>query len=118
MKLSDLRKLIIESVNEEVLEEVKPVDEVGSFYVVEKPKKGSTKAGIVKEMTVFDNIDPKSVLGVYAKRPAANQKASEAIKEMEKHIKDLELSMNEFRDAKNGINEKKKRAADIIKKLR
>jgi|694.fasta_scaffold03317_22 hypothetical protein len=118
MKLSDLRKLIIESVNEEVLEEVKPVDEVGSFYVVEKPKKGSTKAGIVKEMTVFDNIDPKSVLGVYAKRPAANQKASEAIKEMEASIKDLEASMNEFRDAKKGINEKKKRAADIIKKLR
>ena len=118
MKLSDLRKLIIESVNEEVLEEVKPVDEVGSFYVVEKPKKGSTKAGIVKEMTVFDNIDPKSVLGVYAKSPAANKRATDAIKEMEKHIKDLELSMNEFRDAKNGINEKKKRAADIIKKLR
>ena len=118
MKLSDLRKLIIESVNEEVLEEVKPVDEVGSFYVVEKPKKGSTKADIVKEMTVFDNIDPKSVLGVYAKRPAANQKASEAIKEMEASIKDLESSMNVFRDAKKGIDEKKKRAADIIKKLR
>ena len=118
MKLSDLRKLIIESVNEEVLEEVKPVDEVGSFYVVEKPKKGSTKADIVKEMTVFDNIDPKSLLGVYAKRPAANQKASEAIKEMEASIKDLESSMNEFRDAKKGIDEKKKRAADIIKKLR
>lgn len=118
MKLSDLRKLIIESVNEEVLEEVKPVDEVGSFYVVQKPKKGSTKADIVKEMTVFDEIDPKSVLGVYAKRPAANQKASEAIKEMEASIKDLESSMNEFRDAKKGINEKKKKAADIIKKLR
>ena len=118
MKLSDLRKLIIESVNEEVLEEVKPVDEIGSFYVVQKPKKGSTKADIVKEMTVFDEIDPKSVLGVYAKRPAANQKASEAIKEMEASIKDLELSMNEFRDAKKGIDEKKKRAADIIKKLR
>ena len=118
MKLSDLRKLIIESVNEEVLEEVKPVDEIGSFYVVQKPKKGSTKANIVKEMTVFDEIDPKSVLGVYAKRPAANQKASEAIKEMEASIKDLESSMNEFRDAKKGIDEKKKRAADIIKKLR
>ncbi len=118
MKLSDLRKLIIESVNEEVLEEVKPVDEVGSFYVVEKPKKGSTKADIVKEMTVFDNIDPKSVLGVYAKSPAANKRAAEAIKEMAQSIKDLESSMNEFRDAQKGINEKKKRAADIIKKLR
>ena len=118
MRLSDLRKLIVETISEEVLEEVKPIDEVGSFYVVEKPKKGSTKADIVKEMTVFDNIDPKSVLGVYAKRPAANQKASEAIKEMEASIKDLESSMNDFRDAKKGINEKKKRAADIIKKLR
>jgi hypothetical protein len=37
---------------------------------------------------------------------------------MEKSIKELELSMNEFRDAKNGIDEKKKRAADLIKKLR
>jgi hypothetical protein len=118
MKLSDLRKLIIESINEEVLEEVKPVDEVGSFYVVEKPKKGSTKADIVKEMTVFDNIDPKNVLGVYAKSPAANKRASEAIKEMEASIKELETSMNEFRDAKKGIDEKKKKAADIIKRLK
>ena len=118
MRLSDLRKLIVETISEEVLEEVKPIDEVGSFYVVEKPKKGSTKADIVKEMTVFDEIDPKSVLGVYAKSPAANKRATEAIKEMEKHVKDLELSMNEFRDAKNGIDEKKKRAADLIKKLR
>jgi hypothetical protein len=118
MKLSDLRKLIVEAISEDVLEEVKPVDEVGSFYVVQKPKKGQTKAEIVKEMTVFDDIDPKSVLGVYAKSPAANRKAAEAIKEMEKSIKELELSMNEFRDAKNGIDEKKKRAADLIKKLR
>jgi hypothetical protein len=118
MRLSDLRKLIVEAISEDVLEEVKPVDEVGSFYVVMKPKKGSTKADIVKEMTVFDDIDPKSVLGVYAKSPAANKRASEAIKEMEKSIKELELSMNEFRDAKKGIDEKKKRAADIIKKLR
>ena len=118
MKLSDLRKLIVEAISEDVLEEVKPVDEVGSFYVVQKPKKGQTKAAIVKEMTVFDEIDPKSVLGVYAKSPAANKRATEAIKEMEKHVKDLELSMNEFHDAKNGIDEKKKRAADLIKKLR
>ena len=118
MKLSDLRKLIVEAISEDVLEEVKPVDEVGSFYVVEKPKKGQTNAAIVKEMTVFDEIDPKSVLGVYAKSPAANKRATEAIKEMETHVKDLELSMNEFRDAKNGIDEKKKRAADLIKKLR
>ena len=118
MKLSDLRKLIVEAISEDVLEEVKPVDEVGSFYVVQKPKKGQTKAAIVKEMTVFDEIDPKSVLGVYAKSPAANKRATEAIKEMENHVKDLELSMNEFRDAKNGIDEKKKRAADLIKRLR
>ena len=118
MKLSDLRKLIVEAISEDVLEEVKPVDEVGSFYVVQKPKKGQTKAAIVKEMTVFDEIDPKSVLGVYAKSPAANKRATEAIKEMEKNVKDLELSMNEVRDAKNGINEKKKRAADLIKRLR
>jgi hypothetical protein len=118
MRLSDLRKLIVETISEEVLEEVKPIDEVGSFYVVEKPKKGSTKADIVKEMTVFDTIDPKSVLGVYAKSPAANRRASEAIKEMEKSIKELELSMNEFRDAKKGIDEKKKVAAGLIKKLK
>jgi hypothetical protein len=118
MRLSDLRKLIVETISEEVLEEVKPIDEVGSFYVVEKPKKGSTKADIVKEMTVFDNIDPKSVLGVYTKSPAANRRASEAIKEMEKSIKELELSMNEFRDAKKGINDKKQKAADLIKKLK
>jgi hypothetical protein len=118
MRLSDLRKLIVETISEEVLEEVKPIDEVGSFYVVEKPKKGSTKADIVKEMTVFDTIDPKSVLGVYAKSPAANRRASEAIKEMEKSIKELELSMNEFRDAKKGIDDKKKKAADLIKRLK
>jgi SMC interacting uncharacterized protein involved in chromosome segregation len=69
-------------------------------------------------MTVFDTIDPKSVLGVYAKSPAANRRASEAIKEMEKSIKELELSMNEFRDAKKGIDEKKKVAAGLIKKLK
>jgi hypothetical protein len=118
MRLSDLRRLIVETIKEEVLEEYKPIDEIGTFYVVEKAKKGMTKDDIVKEMTVFDEIIPERVVGVYSKRPAARQKASEVIKEMEANIKELESSMNEFREAKNGIEEKKKKAADIIKKLK
>ena len=118
MKLSELRKLIVETIQEEVIEEYKPIDEIGTFYVVEKAKKGMTKDDIVKEMTVFDEIVPENVVGVYMKRPAARQKASEVIKEMEANIKELESSMNEFRAAKSDIDAKKQKAAEIIKKLK
>lgn len=118
MKLSELRKLIVETVKEEVLQEYKPIDEIGTFYIVEKAKKGMTKDDIVKEVTVFDEIMPENVVGVYLKRPTARQKASEVIKEMETNLKELETSMNDFREAKNSIEEKKKKAADIIKKLK
>jgi hypothetical protein len=37
---------------------------------------------------------------------------------MEVNIKELETSMNEFRAAKEDINSKKSKAAEIIKKLK
>ena len=94
------------------------VDEIGKFFIVKKPKKGMTKEDIMCEMTVFDEIVPENVVGVYMKRPAARQKASEVIKEMEANIKELEASMNEFRAAKTDIDTKKQKAAEIIKKLK
>lgn len=118
MKLSELRKIILESIQEDVVEEYKPIDEIGTFYVVEKAKKGMSKDDIVKEMTVFDEIIPENVVGVYMKRPAARQKATEVIKEMEANIKELESSMTEFRAAKTDIDAKKMKAAEIINKLK
>lgn len=101
------------------------VDEIGKFFVVEKPKSKNDKVeDIVFESTVtyFANqvrggLDEKTVLGIYKDKMSAKNRASEAIKEFETNLKEMEDAMEDFRGAKKDIEEKRKTAAEKVKSL-
>jgi Arc/MetJ-type ribon-helix-helix transcriptional regulator len=119
MKLSQLRQLIKEELEAVIQEEsYTPVDEVGKFFVVKRPKGKMTKEDMVYEATVFDEIKMDETRGVYTNKSEANRHATEALKEYEMQLKEMEAAMDEFREAKKGIDEKKKAAREKIEKLK
>jgi len=119
MKLHQLRQLIKEELETVMQEEAyNPVDEVGKFFVVKKPKGKMTKEDMVYEATVFDEIKMDETRGVYKNKSEANRHATEALKEYEMQLKEMEEAMNEFREAKKGIDEKKKAAKEKIQRLK
>ena len=101
------------------------VDEIGKFFVVEKPKSKNDKVeDIMFESTVtyFANqvrggLDEKTVLGIYKDKMSAKNRASEAIKEFETNLKEMEEAMEDFRSAKEEIEKKKASAKEKIQKL-
>jgi hypothetical protein len=106
--------------------ETNMVDEIGKFFVVEKPKsKGDTIEDLVFESTVtyFANqvrggLDEKSVLGIYKQKSDARRAATEAIKAYETNLKEMEEAMEDFRSAKEEIEKKKATAKERIQKLK
>ena len=102
------------------------VDEIGKFFVVEKPKSKNDKVDdIMFESTVtyFANqvrggLDEKTVLGIYKDKMSAKNRASEAIKEFETTLEEMKKAMEDFRSAKTEIEEKKAAAKEKIQKLK
>ena len=127
MKLLDLLNEIEEKETTKIEEvETNMVDEIGKFFVVEKPKsKEDTTEDLVFEstMTYFANqirggLNEKDIIGFYIKRGDANKAAKEAIKAYETNLKEMEEAMNDFREAKKVINDKKAAAKEKIQKLK
>ena len=125
-KLLDLLREIEEKQMTPIDEaETNMVDEIGKFFVVEKPKSKNDKVeDIMFESTVtyFANqvrggLDEKTVLGIYKDKMSAKNRASEAIKEFETNLKEMEDAMDDFRSAKEEIEEKRKTAAEKVKSL-
>jgi len=102
------------------------VDEIGKFFVVEKPKSKNDKVDDImfeSTITYFANqvrggLDEKTVLGIYKDKMSAKNRASEAIKEFETTLKEMEDAMEAFRSAKTDIEEKKAAAKEKIQKLK
>ena len=94
------------------------VNEIGKFFVVKKPKKGMTKEDIMCEATVFDEIKMDEIKGVYKQKSDASRVATEALKEYEAQLKEMEDAMEAFRGAKKDIEEKKAAAKEKIEKLK
>jgi Arc/MetJ-type ribon-helix-helix transcriptional regulator len=124
MKLLDLLNEVEK--NEKPVKEATPVkeegpsvvDEVGKFFVVKKPGKGMTKEDMVYEATIFDEIKMDETKGAYKNRSEANRHATEALKEYEMQLKEMEDAMEAFRGAKKDIEEKKAAAKEKIQKLK
>jgi len=124
MKLTDLLNEVEKK--EKQVKEVTPVkeespaivDEIGKFFVVKKPGKGATKEGMVYEATVFDEIKMDETKGIYKNKSEANRHATEALKEYEMQLKEMEDAMEAFRSAKKDIEEKKAAAKEKIQKLK
>jgi hypothetical protein len=126
-KLLDLLNEIEEKQMTQIDEvETSMVDEIGKFFVVEKPKRKDDKVDdIVFESTVayFANqvrggLNEKDVLGIYKQKSDARRAATEAIKEFETTLKEMEDAMEAFRGAKKEIEEKKAAAKEKIQKLK
>jgi hypothetical protein len=126
-KLLDLLNEIEEKQMTKIDEvETSMVDEIGKFFVVEKPKSKEDKVeDIMFESTVtyFANqvrggLNEKDVLGIYKDKMSAKNRASEAIKEFETTLKEMEDAMEAFRGAKKDIEEKKATAKEKIQKLK
>ena len=110
-----------------VKEEKSPmVDEIGKFFVTEKPKSKEDKIeDLVFESTVlyFANqvrggLEEKNVLGIYKQKSDVRRAAADAIKEYETSLKEMEDAMEAFRTAKKDIEEKKASAKEKIMKLK
>ena len=118
MKKSELRQLIREEIENITQEVYEPIDEMGKFYIVEKPRQGCKKEDIMREATAFDEIVKENTIGIYKQRSDANRAATEAIKEYETQLQELEGQMEEFRKHKSELEEKKKKAKETITRLK
>ena len=102
-----------------------PVDEIGKFFIVEKPTKNSEMEDVVYELTLPEfalqikgGLEVKNILGVYKQKSDANRAGTEAMKAFQDTLKEMEDAMEDFRSAKKDIEEKKKIAKEKIQKLK
>ena len=103
--------------------ETTTVDEIGKFFVAKKPTSKNDKIeDLVIETSVLDfaskGLEPKKLLGIYKQKSDARRSATEAIKEYELQLKEMEDAMEDFRGAKKDIEEKKNLAKEKIQKLK
>ena len=101
-------------------------DEVGKFFVVEKPRsKNTTIEDIVFESDIFyfanqirGGLKFEDVIGLYKQKSDARRMGMDALKEYETQLKEMEEAMDSFRSTKKDIEEKKKIAREKIEKLK
>ena len=122
MKLAEFKKLIKEAIEEEkketTMEMMEPVDEIGTFMIVKKPRKGMTMEDMLQEVSIYDSIMKEEIIMATMDKSAARKRAKEALKEYEMAKEALMKEMEEFREAKKAIEDKKKKAKETIARLR
>ena len=114
MKLTDL----LNEIEEAEIQTNEVIDEIGKFFLVKKPSKGMSKDDIMMEVTVFDEIRMDEAIGCYKQKSDASRVATEAIKEYESRMKEVEDAMESFRSAKIDIEEKKRLAKEKIESVK
>ena len=126
-KLLDLLREIEEKEMNQIDEaKTDVVDEIGTFFVVEKPKsEQDTIEALVFDSTMLKffnqvrgGLKEENIVGFYIKRGDAIKAAKEAIEAYETNLKEMEEAMDAFRSAKNDIKEKKAAAKEKIQKLK
>ena len=123
MKLAEFKKLIKEAIEEETkettMEMMEPVDEIGIFMIVKKPSKQCrTMEDMLQEVSIYDSIMKEEIIMATMDKSAARKRAKEALKEYEMAKEALMKEMEEFREAKRAIEDKKKKAKETIARLR
>jgi hypothetical protein len=75
---------------------------------------------MIRPASIFDTIDMNEIAGAYmaGNKTAARKHAKEALKEYEAQKEALMKEMEEYRAAKEAIEDKKKKAKELIEKLR
>jgi len=122
MKLAEFKKLIKEAIEEEkkdtTMEMMEPVDEIGPITVVLRPKRGMKPEDMLKEVSIYDSIMKEEIIMATMDKSAARKRAKEALKEYDMAREALMKEMEEFREAKKAIEDKKKKAKETIARLR
>jgi hypothetical protein len=122
MKLIEFKKLIKEAIEEEkkeaTMEMMEPIDEIGTFVIVKKPKRGMTMEDMLQEVSIYDSIMKEEIIMATMDKSAARNYAKKALKEYEDAKETLQKQMEEYRMAKEAIIEKKKKAKELIMKLK
>ena len=118
MKLSQLKRLILETLEEEVEPQYEVIDEIENFYQVKRPTMGASKEDMVCEVTVFDDININETHAILKNKSEANRIANELLKNYESQITELETEMENYRTTKKEVAEKAKLAKERIAKLK
>jgi hypothetical protein len=118
MKKSELKYIIKEALEATTMEMVEPIDEIGTFMIVKKPKKGMAMEDMMQEVSIYDSIMKDEIIMATTNKSAARKRAKEALKEYEMQKNTLKKEMEEYRAAKKAIEEKKTKAKELINKLR
>ena len=122
MKLTDFKKLIKEAIEEEkketTMEMMEPVDEIGTFMIVKKPRRGMTMEDMLQEVSIYNSIMKEEIIMATMDKSAARKRAKEALKEYDMAREALMKEMEDFREAKRAIEDKKKKAKETIARLR
>ena len=120
MKKTALKQLIKEALEAETLEMKEPYNEIGEIILVMKPRKGMGMEDMIRPASIYDTINMDEIAGAYmsSNKTAARKHAKTALKEYEMQKETLKKEMEEFREAKKAIEDKKKKAKELIEKLR
>ena len=120
MKKSELKQLIKEALTSETLEMVEPYNEIGEIILVMKPRRGMSMDDMIRPASIYDQIDMNEIAVAYmgSNKSAARKHAKDALKEYEMQKETLKREMDEFRNAKKEIEEKKAKAKELIMKLK
>jgi hypothetical protein len=105
------------------------VDEIGTFFVVEKPNPKYKEENTVEHKVFESNmleffnqvrggLKEENIVGFYIKRGDANKAAKEAIEKFESDFEEMKEAMEDFRSAKEEIEKKKASAKEKIQKLK
>ena len=128
MKLSELKKLILESLQEEniismpsenVEETMKfeGVNQIKDFYVVSKPNP-EMRESTVRKANVFDEILMEDAHGVYMSQAEATREAKHLTQEYMSQLQELEKTMEEVRAQKKELEERRKEAAEKLAQMK
>ena len=118
MKTSELKYIIKEALEASQMEMIEPIDEIGTFMIVKKPKKGMAMEDMMQEVSIYDSNMKEEIIMATTNKSAARKRAKEALKEYEMQKNTLKKEMEEYRAAKKAIEEKKTKAKELINKLR
>ena len=118
MKKSELKYIIKEALEAKTMEMIEPIDEIGTFMIVKKPKRGMAMEDMLQEVSIYDSIMKEEIIMATTNKSAARKRAKEALKEYEMQKNTLKKEMEEYRAAKKAIEEKKTKAKELINKLR
>jgi hypothetical protein len=100
------------------MEMVEPIDEIGTFMIVKKPKRGMAMEDMMQEVSIYDSIMKEEIIMATTNKSAARKRAKEALKEYEMQKTALKNEMEGYRSAKKDIEEKKTKAKELINRLR